>query len=98
MNNSVEEKLKSIGKSIFIKYYEEFKNQNFDTNTMSKKLLIENPKATSIGAQKTRISKAKSIFENKQQILALEDIILSRVDVITIEKARRLLIKEKNGL
>lgn len=88
----LEKRLRSIGKNIFVKYFEEFKNANFDREELAKKLLSENPKASSIDAQKTRISNSRKIFELKMEKEALENIINSdKVESSIIEKAKKIL-------
>jgi dephospho-CoA kinase len=89
----LEKRLKSIGKSIFVKYFEQFRNPNYDKGELAKKLLSENPKASSIDAQKTRISNARKIFESKMERKALENIINSdKVESNIIEKAKKILV------
>lgn len=56
--------LNSVGKQIFVNYYYDFKDLNVDKNYLAQKLLKENPKATSIGGQTTRINCAHRIFAN----------------------------------
>lgn len=46
----------SIGKKIFVNYYYEFKDKSIDKKQLAEKLLSENPNATKIGGQYTRIS------------------------------------------
>lgn len=88
----LEKRLRSIGKSIFVNYFEEFKNANYNSEELAKRLLSENPKASSIDAQKTRISNARKIFESKMERKALENIINSdKVESNIIEKAKKLL-------
>lgn len=95
LKSKLNAKLNSIGKSIFVKYYYEFKDGSFDNQRMAQKLFDENPKASSVGAQSTRISNARGIFENKLHIDALENIVHSKVDSVTIENAKKLLREEK---
>lgn len=93
-NKDVQKKLKSIGKAIFVEYYNDFKNINYDTHKLANKLLKENPNAYSITAQRTRISNARSIFKNNEQISALEEIIISNIEETILAKAKKLLREE----
>lgn len=70
--------LNSVGKEIFVNYYYDFKNQNINTKEFAIKLLEENPRANSLNAQNTRISKARKIFENGLEKDALKIIINSK--------------------
>jgi hypothetical protein len=90
----VKRKLNSIGKGIFIKYYEEFKNTNNDTVGLANKLLKENIKASSLPAQKTRITNARSIFKNNLQVMALKEVIGSNIKEEELAKAKILLSME----
>jgi hypothetical protein len=87
--------LGSIGKKIFIDYYYEFKKPNLDKKALSERLLRENQKAESIVGQVTRVNCAIRIFEDNLQIEALQNVINSRVDGITIKKAKDILKLEK---
>ncbi|WP_075619812.1 hypothetical protein [Paenisporosarcina indica] len=73
----LEKKLRSIGKEIFVEYFEEFRNVTNDSGELANKLLKENPNANSLDAQKTRISNARKIFEFKMEKVALDNIIKS---------------------
>jgi len=87
----LEKKLRSIGKEIFVKYFEEFRDLNVDREELSKKLLKDNPKAISLNAQKTRISNARKIFELKMEKEALENIVKSdRLKDNIRENAKRI--------
>ncbi|TQR14734.1 hypothetical protein [Psychrobacillus soli] len=87
----LEKKLRSIGKEIFVEYFEEFRDLNVDREELSKKLLKDNPKAISLDAQKTRISNARKIFELKMEKEALENIVKSdRLKDNIREKAKRI--------
>lgn len=78
MNQEIlDRKLRSIGKEIFVEYFEDFKDLTIDREKLALKLLKENPKATSLGAQQTRISNARKIFELKMEKEALFTIIES---------------------
>ena len=84
-------KLNSIGKKCFVDNYHEFKNCT-DNLSLANKLLNENPKATSVDAQLTRISNAKFIFKNNLEHEALNIIINSnRMDSNTIKEVKSLL-------
>ncbi|WP_075619821.1 hypothetical protein [Paenisporosarcina indica] len=86
----LEKKLRSIGKEIFVEYFEEFRDLNVDREELAKKLLKDNPKAISLDAQKTRISNARKIFELKMEIEALDNIVKSdRLKDIIRGKAKR---------
>ncbi|QOR36886.1 hypothetical protein IMX26_08795 [Clostridium sp. 'deep sea'] len=90
--------LNSVGKKIFVDYYYNFKQINLDKNTFAQRLLEENPNATRISGQLTRISCAQRIFRNNLQIEALLLIIDSnRLSNATINKARAILEKESLG-
>ncbi|MGN7409439.1 hypothetical protein [Sporosarcina sp. SAFN-010] len=92
----LEKKLRSIGKEIFVEYFEEFSDLSVDNGELAKKLLSENPKAISLNAQKTRISNARKIFEKNMEIRALENIVESnRVKENIREKAKRLVANTK---
>ena len=81
--------LNSIGKKIFINYYKDFKNVS-DKKALAIKLLRENPNASTLTGQITRISCAVRIFDNQLQIEALNIIINARLDDATITKAKKL--------
>lgn len=88
----LKKRLRSIGKNIFVRYFDEFKNTNVDREELAKKLLNENPKASSIDAQKTRISNARKIFELRMEREALEIIINSdKVERNVVERAKKIL-------
>lgn len=87
----LEKRLRSIGKYIFVKYFEEFRNENFGREELARKLLNENPKASSIDAQKTRISNARRIFELGMERDALINIINSdKLESSIVEKAKEI--------
>lgn len=81
--------LNSVGKKIFVEYYDDFKNVT-DKNALAQKLLQENTNASSIGGQMTRINCAVRIFDNNLQLEALDIVLNARVDDKTIAKARKL--------
>lgn len=82
--------LNSVGKSTFVKYYYNFKNQSrdecilrFDENFTDK-------------AKSTRTGHAQRIFRENKQLEALTIIIQSpRVDSSTHERAKEILKQEK---
>lgn len=87
----LEKRLKSIGKEIFVEYFEEFRDTTIRTQDLANKLLKENQRATSFDAQKTRISNARKIFELKMEKVALDNIFKSeRVNINIREKANRI--------
>lgn len=88
-------KLYSIGKKVFVDYYDEFKNTSIDKYKLAQKLLEENPKAETISGQLIRIGYARQIFTENGQREALEIICDSkRLDDETIIKARKILRDE----
>lgn len=94
----VEKRLKSIGMNIFVSYYLDFKNSKQDRGKLASKLLKDNPKASSLDAQKTRISNARKIFEENLQIDALEIITNSeRVGESVINRAKEILNSERKS-
>lgn len=92
---SIDKKLKSIGKKIFVDYYYDFKDMNLDKNALAQKLFDENPKAEKISGQIMRIGFARQIFSDNAQKEALEIIYSSkRLDAETIKKAQKILYDE----
>ena len=86
--------LNSIGKAIFINYFYDFKNCK-DKKALAQKLLEENPKATTLGGQKTRISCAMRIINDNNALKqALDLVINARVSDDIIEKARKIKLQE----
>ena len=82
--------LNSVGKQCFVKYYDRFKTCT-DKQALAEALLRDNPRASSLSAQLTRINAAQWIFENGLEFEALDLILRSaRIDVPTAEKARKL--------
>ena len=85
--------LNSIGKKCFIDYYDQFQSCT-DTQDLARTLLRDNPHASSLSAQRTRIKCAKWIFENHLETEALNRILHSaRLDPQTLETAKQLLNK-----
>ena len=76
---NVNGKINSIGKEIFVKYYYDFKNCT-NKKVLAQKILDENLKATSLYAQYTRISNAKTIINGVNSYLseAFDIILLSK--------------------
>lgn len=87
--------LNSIGKEIFVRYYNDFKYVK-DKDKFAEKLLSENESATSIGGQLTRINCAKRIFENKKEIEALKIICDSKRMREDIKQIARKIIKKES--
>jgi hypothetical protein len=84
--------LQRIGKSCFIKYFEEFKKDL--PNIEYQKIITENYTKT---AKNTRSSYAKAIFREKFEIEALHNIVLSKkVAPEARQEALRLLHKYKH--
>lgn len=89
--------LNSVGKQVFVDYYYDLKDLEADKKALAQKLLEQNPKATSIGGQLTRINCAHRIFANNLEKEALEIILNSnRLDENIIKKARDIISKEFN--
>lgn len=74
---TLERALNTIGKSCFLKYYNEFRDCN-DNKKLAKKLFAENDLATSEQAQLARVYCGKWIFENNLEKDALRIIIESK--------------------
>jgi hypothetical protein len=80
------ERLKSIGKAFFVKWYYQLKNGNYS----------EISEDYADKSMKTRKSNSKQIFDNNLQVEALEIIInSSQVDSDTIKSAEKILKDEK---
>ena len=81
--------LNSVGKSTFVKYYYNFKNESRDACILA---FEEN---YTDNAKSTRVGHAQRIFRENKNIEALEIIIASnRVDAETWKKAKEILSKE----
>ena len=92
--NNIAETLGAIGKRVFVDFYYDFKNPNISRDELTKKLIALN-KSIKSEEQGFRIPRARHIFENNQQIEALEIIISStRLDVETISRAKTILSNE----
>ena len=87
---TVSRALNSVGKQCFVKYYDRFQICT-DKQALAEALLRDNPRASSLSAQLTRIRAAQWIFENGLEREALDLVLQSaRIDAQTAEKARRL--------
>lgn len=81
-----------IGKSCFIKYFEEFKKDL--SNIEYQKIITEN---YTKNAKNTRSSNAKTIFRENLEIEALQNIVLSKKLAPKVrQEALRLLSKYNN--
>ncbi|WP_169754061.1 hypothetical protein [Campylobacter curvus] len=79
-------KLKSIGRSFFVKYFEDFMYNDYET-FMEKENYTEK-------SMRNRASTAKSIFTNRQEFEALKNIVNStRIEEYVKQKAQKLLKK-----
>ena len=82
--------LNSVGKSTFVKYYYNFKNQSRDA------CIIAFEENYTDNAKSTRVGHAQRIFRENKNIEALEIIVASnRVDVETWKRAKEILSSEK---
>lgn len=82
--------LNSVGKSAFVKYYYNFKNESRDACILA---FEEN---YTDNAKITRVGHAQRIFRENKNIEALEIIVASnRVDTETQNRAKEILAKEK---
>lgn len=92
---SLEDTLSAAGKSVFVRFYYDFKDTTIPNDILADKLFRENPTTTS-KRQGFRIPRARHIFETNQQIQALELIINSnKIDDAIKELAKEILSKEK---
>lgn len=81
--------LNSVGKSTFVKYYFNFKNESRD------KCILKFDENYTDKAKSTRTGHAQRIFRENKQIEALNIIINSeRVDETTRKKAKEILLLE----
>ena len=87
--------LDSIGKEIFINYFYDFKNCK-DKSKLAQKLLEENPKATKIGGQVTRINCAVRIINDKNTLIESLNLVINsnRLSNEIINKAHNIKLKE----
>ncbi|WP_339158318.1 hypothetical protein MKX50_02455 [Paenibacillus sp. FSL W8-0186] len=79
--------LNSIGKSVFVEYYEVFSNKSMSNEEKILKL----PKERKITGSRTMITCANRIFEYGLEKEALKIIVNSRIEQESIDKARYLL-------
>lgn len=85
----LERKLNSVGMSVFVRYFDDFKNCT-DDKKLAEKIMKEQG-YKSYAAQLTRVRSAKSIFRGCAQNDALGLIIRSkRLDAAVIAEAKRL--------
>ena len=99
MQNSPSSTLRSLGKTVFVDFYYNFKQASLGLLSLSDlayKLMQENPRAQSntYDTQKARASNGKSIFDRGLNIEALKIIIDSKVPMQTKNKARKILEDE----
>lgn len=93
--SDLESTLKAVGKSVFVKFYYDFKDTSISTDELAEKIYRENPRAKSV-QQRFRIPRARHIFFEKKQIEALEIIISSlRVDNEYRKLAKDILLQEQ---
>lgn len=89
----LERVLNSVGKSTFVKYYYAFKNKSREECIL---LFDEN---YTDNAKSTRTGHAQRIFRENKQLDALEIIVQSkRVDYVTQQKAREIILQEKEEM
>jgi len=82
--------LNSVGKSTFVKYYYNFKNESRDA------CIVAFEENYTDNAKSTRVGHAQRIFRENKHIEALEIIIASsRVDAETWKRAKEILSSEK---
>ena len=81
--------LNSIGKSTFVKYYDNFKTKDRE------ECIAQFAEAYTDNAKNTRTRHAQRIFRENKQIEALEIIVNSnRVDDVTRKRAKEILLIE----
>lgn len=91
--STVDRALRSIGKSNFVEYFEDYKELAFskekisgsDKVPLARKLLESNPNATKLSGQMIRISSAIGIFKNGWEEDALREVLASKHPSITKE-------------
>ncbi|MEC0183117.1 hypothetical protein [Paenibacillus peoriae] len=79
--------LNSIGKRVFVEYYEVFSNNQMSNDEKISKL----PEEYKINGSRTRVNCANKIFESGLEKEALNIIVNSRTEKKAIEKAETLL-------
>jgi len=87
----VERLLNSVGKEIFVNYFYEFKNCT-NEGVLAQKLLNENPKASALSGQITRINCAKRIISDENALKQALNLILisKRLSYGIIKKAKEI--------
>ena len=83
--------LNSIGKRVFVEYYEVFKNSGLSTDDKIGKL----PGEYSYNGSRTRVNCANRLFESKCQRRALHMVTNAKVEDWVVSKANKLLTEEK---
>lgn len=83
--------LNSIGKRVFVEYYDVFSNNNLTTVEKIEKL----PKEYAINGSKTRVYCASKIFENGLELDALKIVTQAKVDDEVKDKAN-MIIQDMN--
>lgn len=92
--NCLEETLKAIGKTVFVKFYFDFKDMTVSRERLAQKLFVENFRSKSV-QQGFRIQRARYIFKIGQELEALKLIIESaRIDDDVKQQARNILRSE----
>ncbi|WP_379143594.1 hypothetical protein [Paenibacillus sp. sgz500992] len=87
--------LNSIGKEIFITYYNDLKNFNLNKEELAVRMCNENPDAHSLKAQIIRINLSRKLFERNEHIEALRIIVASiKLPKWVVVKASELLKDE----
>ena len=89
--NCLEETLKAVGKTVFVKFYFDFKNMTISREQLAQKLFVENSRSKS-SQQGFRIQRARYIFKIGQELDALRLIAESvRIDEDVKQQARKIL-------
>ncbi|SMB82590.1 Antitoxin Phd_YefM, type II toxin-antitoxin system [Desulfonispora thiosulfatigenes DSM 11270] len=92
-DDSIEKLLNKIGKRIFVDYYYIFKEDN-----NPEEQLPSGDNGFSLNSRRSRSSSARKIFREDLEIDALENIVQSsRLDDITLTKARKILSQETSN-
>jgi hypothetical protein len=85
--------LTSIGMSTFVKYYDQFRNQNISDQDMLNRL----PQDYTLKARRTRVSKARRIFRERLELEALNAILrANKVDEETRRLATEILNRQRS--
>lgn len=94
---SLNETLSAAGKSVFVRFYYDFKDTSISQEVLAEKLFRENP-ATTSKRQGFRIPRARHIFEIGKQIEALKIVIASKKINEEIKNlAKEILAKEERS-